>query len=153
MALPNNLCDREMDKFVAAPNGGQTAVRIFNSPSDPITVSLTSSTAGMNVFKDSSGTLSTPGIQQTLITYSVPVGKTHELKTLNLSTFQPGTIVIEAGGSIIGKMRSAASAINPTFKWEPGRSFSAGTLIEVKYTQRSGTAASDVDAYLMLIET
>lgn len=108
--------------------------------------------AGVSVYYDATAT-GTPGIEQTLITFSVPAGKTHELKRLQVSSFRAGKFVVEAGGSIIGTIRSGAAEFNPVFEWDPGRSISAGTLVEVKYTQRADSGASDVEAFLMLIET
>jgi hypothetical protein len=49
-------------------------------------------------------------------------------------------------------LRTGTSGFNPVFEWDPGRSLAAGTLVEVKYNQRDGSA-SDVEAFLMLIET
>ena len=82
--LTSDRLTNETRKFCSTPVGGKVAVRICADASDPIPVSLVANTPGLAVQKDDSR-VSTPGAQQTLISFTVPIGKTHELKRLNIS--------------------------------------------------------------------
>lgn len=148
--LTTDRLTNESRKFCSTPVGGKVAVRICADASDPIPVSITAAAAGLAVQKDSS-TIGTPGIQQTLISYTVPVSKTHEFKRLIVSCQRAGKFEVEVNGSNIGNIRLGAGLYDFAFEWA-GRTALAGDLVEVLYTQRSGIGASDVDAHLMLTE-
>jgi hypothetical protein len=132
-------------------NGKSAVIVCGDAGAEPIPVSVSESTPGLKVFKDGNA-VGNPGSDVTVITDTVPVGKTWQLSRLQVSAYRAGKVTVEAGGSIIGTLRTGASAFNPVFEWNPARVIAAGTLVEVKYTQRNGTGASDVEAYLMITE-
>ncbi len=132
---------------------GHVFVNINASPNDPVPVTLSTISSGTKKFFDATQVASTPGVQQTLITTVVAVGKTLQLCRLNMSTRQPGCVVIEAGGSTIGLLNTGASGLNAKFQWTPSRPIAAGVTINVKFKQFGSTPISEVSAYLMATET
>ncbi len=108
---------------------------------------MLSAGGGAPFFADAQ-TLTTPGVEQTLITTIVPVGKTRHLSKLVVSCSTRGAFIIEAGGSVIGSGRTGAAEKNSVFEWVPRREVAAGVTIDVKHTAASGPV-SDIEAYLM----
>jgi len=96
--------------------------------------------------------LSTPGIEQTLISSTVPVGKSRNMSKIYMSGRQPGTYTIDDGTNIIGTGRIGPSNLVSTFRWEPRLELVSGTSTNLKFTSLSGTPASDIDAYYMALD-
>lgn len=148
MALPPNLVDREQGKFRDTGIPGLTKLGIQIEGSD---VSLGSFYNGVLAL-NSASTITTPGVQQTLISYSVPATKTHALHRVVVSCRQDGKAVLEVNSVIVGVMRTSPSKIDSFFVWTPPQVVATGILIELKFTSRSGSAASDLDAFIMADE-
>lgn len=103
---------------------------------------------GSPVFVDSGAIQSTPGVQQTLITSTVPSGKIRYLQQVILSCRIEGTFEILANGVLVGSGRTGASLPTVQFPYVPPRPFVAGTVITVKLTTRTGSPSASVEAYL-----
>lgn len=92
--------------------------------------------------------VTTPGIEQTLLSYVVPAGKT--LNLLNVLTIcrTETTFKIEGDGSQIGSGRTGAANANVNFPYRVARSYTSGKLVQVKATSRSGSSVADIECYL-----
>jgi hypothetical protein len=112
------------------------------------TIPVSESEAGDPVFEDAQS-VTTPGIEQTLISTTVPALKLRKLKKVIVTCRQPGKYKIDDGSVIIGSGRTGAANLDSEFKWEPRRDITAGTTLNVKFTADSASPASDVEAYLM----
>ena len=106
------------------------------------------STTGTNRFELPASTVGTPGVEQTLISHTVAVGKTRTLSKLLVTSRGPGKTRLLVGGTEIASGRVSAGNLNFDHQLSPWRNVAAGVLIEVKYLQLTGTPASDVEAYL-----
>lgn len=107
-----------------------------------------STTPGTGTFTDAQ-TVTTPGIEQSIFSFSVPAATTRNLVSLRVSCRLPTTFNLEAGGATIATGRTGPSEPNAQFNWLPPRGVSAGTTIELKLLARSGLPSTDVEAYLM----
>lgn len=97
---------------------------------------------------DEAITITTPGIEQTLISYTVPALKTFNLLNVVVVCRQEATFKIIGDGSQIGSGRTGAANPNVNFPYRVARSYISGKLIEVKATARSGSSAADIECYL-----
>lgn len=102
---------------------------------------------GEALFVDSSDT-TTPGSEQSLMTYTVPALKTMNLLSVQIVCRQETSFQIYGDSTLIGSGRTGASSPNVNFVYRVARSFAAGKLIEVKATARSGSAAAPIECYL-----
>ena len=107
-----------------------------------------STTPGTGVFTEAQ-TVTTPGVEQTIFSFSVPALTTRNLSNLRVSCRLPTTFNLEAGGVTIATGRTGPGTPNAHFNWLPPRGVSAGTTIELKLLARSGLPSTDVEAYLM----
>jgi hypothetical protein len=98
-------------------------------------------------FSDYQG-VTTPGIEQTLISYTVPAGKTFNLLNAMVICRFESKIRILGDGSQIGSGRSGAAVPNVNFPFRVARSYSSGKIVEVKATARSGSPVADIECYL-----
>ena len=95
----------------------------------------------------------TPGVEQTLISYLVPVGKVHNLHQVVLSCRVTGSFRVEIDGSLMGSGRTGAASPNSSMSFVPTLSLSEGTLVEVKYCSAAGSLLQRVEAYAQAAET
>jgi hypothetical protein len=102
---------------------------------------------GDPLFVDAIGT-TTPGIEQTLISYVVPAGKTLNILNVVMICRIEATWKILGDSSQIGSARTGAAMSNVNFPYRVARSYTSGKLIEVKATARSGSSAADIECYL-----
>lgn len=147
MALSPALVDREQGKFRDA-GGTQTKVAVQIEGSDIAFGGGYKGTLSLS----SASTVTNPGVEQTLITYAVPVSVSHDVHRVAISCRQDGKAVIEVNGSTVGVVRTSPSKVDAVFSWTPPVQATTGQTVTVKFTARSGTASSDVDAFLMADE-
>lgn len=102
---------------------------------------------GDPLFVDDSD-VTTPGVEQTLLSYTVPVGKTLNLLEVKVICRQETTVKIEGDSALIGSLRTGAAIPNGYFSYRIARSFISGKIIEVKATARSGSPVADIECYL-----
>lgn len=112
------------------------------------TIPVSQSEAGDAVHLTFAG-ISTPGIEQTLITSTVPVGKRRKMTQLYVTGRQPGTYRLDDGSGIIASGRIGPAILKDVFRFEPRQEFAAGTTLTLKFTSLAGTPASDIEAYVM----
>lgn len=102
---------------------------------------------GDPLFVDAEDT-TTPGIEQTLISYAVPALKTANLLSIQTICRQEAIVKIYADSALIGSVRTGPANPNANFSYRVARSFPAATMIEIKATARIGSAAAPVECYL-----
>jgi hypothetical protein len=112
------------------------------------TIPVSESEAGDPVHEGAQS-ITTPGLEQTLISSTVPLAKIRKLKKVIVTCRQPGKYTIDDGSVIIGSGRTGAANLDSEFKWEPRRDFSAGTTLNLKFIADGSSPASDIEAYLM----
>lgn len=102
---------------------------------------------GAATFIDSE-TLTTPGLEQTLISYTVPAPFHFNLLSMQLACRSEASFKIYGDGSLIGSGRTGAAAPNVNFPYRVARTFLSGKIIEVKATARDGSAVAAIEAYI-----
>ena len=93
-------------------------------------------------------TTTTPGVEQTLITSTVPAATTRTLHRLSICCRMESSYKVFADGQIIASGRTGAAVPNSDFAFTPPRALDEGTVLEVVFQSRSGAPAVDVEAYL-----
>lgn len=127
---------------------GRLHVKVSNKQTEPIPVTITDSEPGDPFFLDAS-MLSTPGIDQTLLSYTVPVGQKLYLSTLSSSLRIEGFLKVLLEGSLIGSARSGAAKPDVSFTWSPRREVLPGETVQVVYRQRASSPIVEIAAHLM----
>lgn len=120
-------------------------VKIGNSASEAIPVFV--SNAGTPQFFETA-TQTTPGILQTLLTFTVPATGTRYLTQAIVVCRVEGEFFIKQNGSIIGSGRTGASNARGAFSYNPARPLIVGATITLEFTSRSGSKISDVEGYI-----
>lgn len=147
MALPLDRGDREYNKFRDA-GGTQTKVAVQIEGSD---IAFGGGYKGTLALQTAS-TVTTPGTEQTLITYAVPGAVTHDLHRVAVSCRQDGKVLVEVNGSSVGVVRTSPAKSDAVFVWTPPVGAATGQTVSVKFTARTGSPVTDVDAFLMADE-
>ena len=93
---------------------------------------------------------STPGLGQTLDTFTVPAGKTIVMAKIVVSGFIAGTWSADIDSVIIAAGRISSGHPESTFEFLPRRLLAESTTFSLKFTGRS--PASDVHYSIMSIE-
>lgn len=147
MALSPALVDREQGKFRDA-GGTDTKVAVQIEGSD---VAFGGGYKGSLALQTASS-VTTPGSQQTLITYAVPAAVSHDLHRVAVSCRQDGKVLVEVNGSMVGVVRTSPAKSDAVFVWTPPTTATTGQTVNVKFTARTGSPVTDVDAFLMADE-
>lgn len=147
MAMSPALVDREQGKFRDA-GGTNTKVAVQIEGSD---VAFGGGYKGVLALKHASSS-TTPGVQQTLITYTVPASLSHDIHRVAVSCRQDGKVLIESNGSVVGIVRTSPAKSDAVFIWTPPVTAATGQIVSVKFTARSGSPVTDVDSFLMADE-
>lgn len=137
--IPMGCYDPDQDKlfFIRCKNGVLVT--------DPIDT-------GDPIFIDGQ-TATTPGVQQTLFTSLVPVGKTHILSKVHISCSIGGKWLADIDSVIIGSGRVASGSPDSTLEFTPRRKLLAGQTFRVRFTSKSKpVSGSDVNHHAMLSE-
>jgi hypothetical protein len=128
-------------------NFGRRALhtKIGNSTSEPIPV--TNAGIGAELFI-SAETTTTPGVQQTLITYAIPSGKQLNALQLVITCNYEGAFYIYKDIDLVGSGRTGAAAKNVSFTWLPYLIFEYGSSLVVKFNSVDYRPAASVEAHL-----
>jgi len=81
---------------------------------------------------------STPGVVQTLNTFTVGAGKTRILANIKISSFLAGTWVAYVDSVIIGSGRCGSGSYDSSLEFLPRRRLAESEVFELKYTQKAG---------------
>jgi hypothetical protein len=84
----------------------------------------------------------TPGSTKTIMSFTIPTGTTRKLKSIFVTATNDGDLELISGGSIIWAARLDNVVHNVSFKFDPVKPISAGTLVELKFTADSEPTAS-----------
>lgn len=90
----------------------------------------------------------TPGLEQTLFTYTVPSGKTHIMLALRVVTKHEGSFTLDYDSTVIASGRTGAAQANILFNWHPYHSVAADSIVTLKYKGISNKPSVDIEAYL-----
>jgi len=93
--------------------------------------------------------VTTPGIEQTIITSTVAAGIERKLTKISVTGRHPVTYKLDNGSDIIASGRIGPAKLVDIFRWEPRYTLSAGATLSLKITALSGSPASDIEAYVM----
>lgn len=85
---------------------------------------------------------STPGVVQTLASFTVGAGKTRILGNIKVSSFLAGTWVAYEDSVIIASGRCGSGSYDSKEEFLPRRRLAESVLFELKYTQKAGTPAT-----------
>lgn len=92
-----------------------------------------------------------PGIEQTLINVTVPVGTVREIQKLVVACRSHASYQIEVDGTIIGTGRTGPSNPKDVFEWRPSYAANAGEDITLKLLASSGPIIA-LEAFLMGVD-
>lgn len=114
-----------------------------------ICVKNTPGISGNSMYWDFSGT-STPGTQQTIVTFTVGGGITRYLRRWTASCNWPGIFTLERSGSILSSGRSGPGQYTVGFDYaESPRAILATETLDVKFLAPSYAPATDVNFHLV----
>lgn len=88
-----------------------------------------------------------PGVEQLLISATVPVGVTRYISSVIVKTRVTGSFEILAGAQVIGSGRTGPGG-SPTMNFTPARPLSAGVEYKVNFTSRPNSPVQSVECYL-----
>lgn len=111
------------------------------------TIPVSFSEAG-TPFYEGNQTVSTPGVEQTILDFTVAASKIRRLnQAIVTSGTTHGLFRIQRGSDIIGSGRIGSGNLNNTFPWLPRFEAAAGQRIRLFYLQPTGKAR-DIEAYI-----
>lgn len=96
--------------------------------------------------------LTTPGIEQTLITQLIPAGKLYNILQVTVVCRQEGAFKVLIDSDIIASGRTGAAQSNVSFSFRPYRVANEGETLELKFTGIAGKPSVDIEAYLQARE-
>lgn len=102
---------------------------------------------GTAVFVDAQAA-STPGLEQTLLSYTVPASVVLNLLSMQVICRMESFFEIYGDGVLIGSGRTGAATPNVNFAYRVARTFETGSIIELKITARTGSAVTSIETYL-----
>lgn len=135
-----------------ADGRGRLHVKVANQTSEAIPVVIVDTPAGGGEVYFNFDGLSTPGVEQTLISTTVPADTTRRLDLAVMVSRFEGTFRIYADSELIGSGRTGPGQ-KASFAWDPKRPFLEAAVIELKFTQRQNSPPQNIEAYLMGIDT
>lgn len=100
-------------------------------------------------------TVTTPGIEQTLLTFTAPSGPTALIRRLTsviVTCRSSGGYRLLVNGSEVGSGRTGVAVPNASFQWYPSRPLPAGATIELKYICTGSQPSRTIEAYLMAVD-
>lgn len=97
-------------------------------------------------FEVSSST--TPGVEQTLISLTVPAATTRFLYQVVVVCRMEGVFKILSDSYLIGSGRTGAAQPNVAFLFNPPRPTSAGSVVDVLFEARVGSPVVDVEVFI-----
>lgn len=146
------LLDRDHNSFRQSPIYGDDyparAVLIENQIDQPVPVQVVDGEPG-TPFLVPSEAATTPGLQQTLVSYTVPALTVLDLYKVSVVSRVHGKFRVNLDGSLIGSGRTGPSISELSkFDWSPRLTATAGQIVEILFTSMTGTPISEVEAYL-----
>ncbi len=112
------------------------------------TLSVTSSLYKGVLDLTPASSVSVPGTETTLITVTNGVGESRDIWQVLASCNQAGKLTVYVNSSLIATGRTGPGHPDVSRTFAPYYTTVAGDVIEVKFTGRAGTTASDVEVFL-----
>lgn len=95
-------------------------------------------------------TQTTPGVEQTLVSYIVPAAKQHVITQVITSCRIEGVASIYLNGALFATQRTSAASPNANLTFDSAYPLaSAGDLVETKFISRLNSAQTDVECKLV----
>jgi len=139
--------DQMLGNSPGADLRGRLHVKVANKASEPIAVTFVES-VNDEFFADATDIGTTPGVDQTLISFVVPIATQRQLSAVRATCRQEGIFWVLAGGLKIGSGLTGPGQPS-SFSWTPARAIAAGVTIEVKFQERATGPVTTVDCFLM----
>lgn len=92
--------------------------------------------------------LTTPGSEQTLLSYTIPVAKTHQLFQIIVSCRIESFWTLDIDGTVIASGRTGSANPKDVFPVFPGRDIATGTVVTLKLKSRSNSPIVDCEGYI-----
>lgn len=127
-------------------------VKIGNSESEAIPVFVTDSAGGSEVNLEAIGTVTTPGAEQTLLSFPVPALTGRKLHRIRVSSRVEGRWTLLADSVAVAAGRTGAATPNDDHPFSPPRLFGPGVTLELKFKSRPGSAVNEVDASIQAVD-
>lgn len=126
----------------AIPQPDGTSILVVESAIDP----FFTDTARINQFAAST---TTPGAEQSLVSYSVPAGTDHYLTTLLVSCRVESELRLSVNGVTVAAARTSAASPNASINLYPASEIApTGSTVEVFLTSRLNSAPAPVECKL-----
>lgn len=127
-------------ELAIGPNGDSV------STTTPLPVTVDGET-GSPFFIEASDVDTTPGIDQTLITFSVAAGILRRLRQALVDCRMEGVFKVTANGATIGSGKTGPGC-DGKITWNPARALPDSAVCSVIFRARAGSAVTKVSAYL-----
>lgn len=148
LQLDDQIADLDVDKGMPMMVYDDDANKFFMLRGENGVIPVSFSEAGDPVHETFIG-LTTPGIEQTLITSVVPAGKLRKITKVVVTGRHPGSYTLEDGSDIIASGRIGPANLESRFTYEPRIERTAGTTLTLKFTALPGTPSSCIEAFFM----
>lgn len=89
-----------------------------------------------------------PGSEVDLISYTVPAGKIFNMLGAYVSCFQDGTMRVKINSSVVCTLRTGPGCPDASFFWIKPRKATEGQTVCVGFEALADSSPSDVEAYL-----
>lgn len=124
---------------------GRFHVKIANKTTEPVPVVF--SDMGTPLFI-SNADVTDPGVEKSLITYTVPLNEKLLLQQISVSCRIESVFKITINGQIIGTLRTGAARPNDRFSYTPSYWVLSNEIVEVTVKARGLSPISDCEVYL-----
>lgn len=141
MALPKTNCDREQEKFVECNNQVAVRTKLCQEPGEAIKVDLVEDGENgdvKNIYNEVASVAAST--LTTVVTYTVPVGKTFFLKHVEASGENRATFTIEINATVERKRQTYQPIFNTDFLFY-NLKLEAGDVVALRVFHTRGTSA------------
>jgi len=101
-----------------------------------------------NRFYEKNQTVTTPGVEQTLISETVGVGLNVNLIDCQVSCSREGVLKVYVENVVIASARTGPGNPNAIFLWNPYHSVLETETVEVKYLASNWNPVTEIEVYL-----
>jgi hypothetical protein len=131
---------------------GRLHVKIANKGTEPIPVSLTDIETGNSIHQYNQ-IATDPGNDVTILTTSVPAGKTWAVSNVDVTCRIEGVGYLKIAGITVGSFRTGAAKPRDKIEFNPRIQADAGDSIEVVFKARTGSPITDVESLFQALES
>lgn len=148
-----SLQDRSINVFRESndfPSATKVGVEVENDATNPVPVYIVDGEPGTPIHLQSGIVATTPGIIQSLISFTVPALTARDCYQATVVCRSHGRWEATLNGSIIiASGRTGPASPNSKFSWSPRRILSSGDTIALTFKAVSDAPISEAEAYFM----